>query len=570
MNKNTCIFKTKAKLLFFLVVGSISFFFFFMNSITPLIGEDFALLPFFPNEEIKNGSYVFFIKILLRIKNQMEGWNVRIGEQLSIVFGGLGKPIFNILNTLMTMYFLFLIELWSFKTERSFRRKIISISLSFVLIILFQPTIGEIFFWQTGSTNYLWGLCLLLTFLLPLRYYYGYPQIDLIGKSIIKNVLFCLLGFFAGITNENTVGAFWIIYLSFIVLAIVKKKRIPIWFYSTFLTFSIGLLFMLRAPSTAIRISYYNEAFGIDNLTIIDYLYRAFIIIAKFFYYGYAYVIVTSFIFIMCLHLNKEIRKHKGFYDCIIMLLAIGLLSCGALILSPYVETRAFFLTHFLMLVCCVYYLNALIENTSLKKWIIYFFVTVSCIFTLLTIAKIYSEYSEYYYFCQKRDFAAKTKDKTFYWGEYYKPIKTRILNTRENYVMANPMYIQWYYNKDIDFIENSVWDLGLDSYSEYSIGWSPEIIQKNGDELIITGTIDIISDYHLLNNLYLTSSNEKQYINYKLETIGDISYSKNGDKTHISIKALLPDTIINNNAYNITLVDRKRKQYAVINTTMN
>jgi hypothetical protein len=135
---------------------------------------------------------------------------------------------------------------------------------------------------------------------------------------------------------------------------------------------------------------------------------------------------------------------------------------------------------------------------------------------------------------------------------------------------MANPMYIQWYYNKDIDFIENSVWDLGLDSYSEYSIGWSPEIIQKNGDELIITGTIDIISDYHLLNNLYLTSSNEKQYINYKLETIGDISYSKNGDKTHISIKALLPDTIINNNAYNITLVDRKRKQYAVINTTMN
>lgn len=39
---------------------------------------------------------------------------------------------------------------------------------------------------------------------------------------------------------------------------------------------------MLKAPSTTTRIAYYNQAYGIYELTISDYVYRACKVIAIF------------------------------------------------------------------------------------------------------------------------------------------------------------------------------------------------------------------------------------------------------------------------------------------------
>lgn len=189
--------------MFLLVV--IFAFLLIINFLTPLMGEDIALTAFPKGYQVSN-LYELFSGLYRRIYTQVTTWNVRIGEQLSIVFSCFDKAVFNILNSIVTMCYFWLVYQYAFKRKFIFTiRNAVYLLFVFSLVLLFQPVLGQIFFWRTGSTNYLWGLCILLGFALPLRYYVGFESIDLIGNSKIKLFAVSIVGFFAGFTNENTI-----------------------------------------------------------------------------------------------------------------------------------------------------------------------------------------------------------------------------------------------------------------------------------------------------------------------------------------------------------------------------
>lgn len=131
----------------------------------------------------------FFLLMTQRIYEQMTNWNIRIGEQLSILFSCFDKNLFNICNSIVSLSYVWLVYQWAFKRKFiSDKRNILYLLFIFAMILMFQPVLGEIFFWRTGSTNYLWGICILLGFSLPLRYYIGHQPITVFCKHFfLKN-----------------------------------------------------------------------------------------------------------------------------------------------------------------------------------------------------------------------------------------------------------------------------------------------------------------------------------------------------------------------------------------------
>lgn len=448
----------KSQALLFAAELALFFLFLALNFKTPLMGEDYALLSFYPSENIHFGIELFS-KMGARILLQINGWNVRVGEQLSIFWGCFDKHHFDFFNSLMFLYFLFLIRIYAFKNNYRTREALISLFTSVVLLFLFQPAFGEIFFWKTGSTNYLWAICLLLTFALPLRFYIGAECIDIIGNSKAKQLLFTFLGFFAGVTNENTVGTFWLLYLFVVFISFVQKKSLPHWIYSTFLSYTAGFVYMLKAPSTAIRMAYYKSAYNIGSLTLKDYLNRATAIIFSFFSANYAYVLICLIFLLISFYINeKNHAVDRLHFSESLLFLLLSSLSCGALILSPYIELRAFLLTDFMLLVCISYHLNYIISYASKMLQKIFYgagFLTAVCFF--MTASSIYNEYCNYYSFCKTREQSIlQSSDAVVSWEVYHGTIASRTLNTREDYLQYNTEYLERYYGKRISINEAS------------------------------------------------------------------------------------------------------------------
>lgn len=213
-------------------------YFFIINSYTPIMGEDFALAVF--SKKHVDVNKVDMLKfVIIKIRAQMQNWNVRIGEQLSIIFSCFDKTLFNLYNSAIAILFFWLAYKYAFKRKLFWGKKLVFYCLLiFMLVIMFQPALGEIFFWRTGSTNYLWASCILLFWGLPIRYYIGYESIDIIGNSIFKTIFFTVLGFFAGFTNENTVLIFLLLYVG----VILNRKFVRGGGYSYMGSFNINFI----------------------------------------------------------------------------------------------------------------------------------------------------------------------------------------------------------------------------------------------------------------------------------------------------------------------------------------
>ena len=109
---------------------------------------------------------------------------------------------------------------------------------------------------------------------------------------------------------------------------------------------------------------YYKKVYDVGVLTPVDYIDRAGNIIERFFHDNIFYVVLTLTIYIafVLIYLKKgkiqdlwRKSEHLGF-------LLLSSVSCGALIMSPYIETRAFLLPDFMMTVCIVYYMKGIVE----------------------------------------------------------------------------------------------------------------------------------------------------------------------------------------------------------------
>ncbi|MBR1394495.1 MAG: hypothetical protein IJ559_02415 [Prevotella sp.] len=150
------------------------------------------------------------------------------------------KPVFDVLNTLFFVAFLYLIQVFS--RQRGWATVLLALALMFGLFRAF----GEVFLWQTGSINYLWGIVLNLVLLYAL-----YRHCD--SNRLWPSLWLTLFAFVVGTWQESFsigIGAALVIGLSYSLYRRQQQHIVP-WLAT--IAYLAGILFYVASPGTQER-----------------------------------------------------------------------------------------------------------------------------------------------------------------------------------------------------------------------------------------------------------------------------------------------------------------------------
>lgn len=210
---------------------------FVLNSLTPLVADDFYYSVF------KGNRVTSLIDIFNSQVYQYFHWGGRIvAHTIAQIFLMMPKWIFNIFNTLMLIAEIYLI----YKISQDGRKsKPILLIVIYFLLWFCLPVFGQTNIWLIGSCNYLWTTTIILLFI------YSYMKdIDDTPKNII---LICLLGIIAGWTNENTSFGCITVLCAFLVLKKLEKKKITKRNIFGLIGNILGFIIMIISPGNFIR-----------------------------------------------------------------------------------------------------------------------------------------------------------------------------------------------------------------------------------------------------------------------------------------------------------------------------
>jgi hypothetical protein len=164
--------------------------FYWMNVLTPFKEDDMlhsmVIGDLTPINSVSDLLHCWWNKYLIT--------NGRSSDMVAELFCGLlGKPLFNVLNTLMFGLLAHVVSLLA-----THRRSLLAQGLLYACIGTCYPVPGETMLWLAGSCNYLWTITASLWFL----YYLLHHPSKRMGWG--KSILFFLGAMLAGAGNEAT------------------------------------------------------------------------------------------------------------------------------------------------------------------------------------------------------------------------------------------------------------------------------------------------------------------------------------------------------------------------------
>lgn len=164
-----------------------------------------------------------------------------------------GKNLFNILNAFIGVLLVTEIYWCICKGRLSLDFKPELLFWIFLLLWSFTPAFSSVFFWLSGSCNYLWSNTFLLAFLIPFIHKYYRMK-----KEKNFNLFFVLAMFFGGIvagwTNENSVC--WILLFVFLFIFMSWKLEVlDSWMVFGASGLLIGYALLMLAPGNVVRLN---------------------------------------------------------------------------------------------------------------------------------------------------------------------------------------------------------------------------------------------------------------------------------------------------------------------------
>lgn len=204
-------------------------FFYIFNLYTPLYADDYSYSVSFLTKERITCVYDIFQSQITHYKT-MNGRSIT--HFLAQLFLYIGKPTFNIINSFVFISLIYLIYFHSYGTFKNFK-------ISWFLLINFilwalTPAFGQSFLWVTGSSNYMYGIFIILIFLIPYRRTLNDNYINKENNIIVcltKSIIYLLAGVISGWTNENTGVALIFIILLILINNKVSNKKFALWMF---------------------------------------------------------------------------------------------------------------------------------------------------------------------------------------------------------------------------------------------------------------------------------------------------------------------------------------------------
>lgn len=179
------------------------------------------------------------------------GWTGRmIAEAGTYLFLLMPKSVFNIVNSFGYVFLVLLIY-----SNIVVKREIHISLLIFInfFLYMFLPVFGQDILWISGSANYLWTTDVALVYTLLWRCYS--QKLYALYNNQLFMIFSFMLGILAGMTNENTSIALFIMSLFFIIY--YKKLDNKIYSFSIYAIVGelLGTILLLAAPGNFVRAS---------------------------------------------------------------------------------------------------------------------------------------------------------------------------------------------------------------------------------------------------------------------------------------------------------------------------
>jgi hypothetical protein len=312
-----------------LIVSSIFILFLFLllNIYTPLFVDDYFMsVGIHSISDIIISQYNFYFS-----------WGGAIVAGLFQRFWLLvGKPFFNIANTLIYCIFIFSIQF-----HITGRLKKPNPGFFLIMSIFFwfiQPDWGQVFLWLVGSW-YLWAAVIILLFLVPFRKRQDNPAYKL---NIPLSVLYFPIGIITGLSSVNGGAALLFLLIAYITVKIVRKDKFTLFEILGAIGFFIGFSLMLAAPGNNARAeAHREEGLGIFNDPfLVKYILR-FIESTGRFIENQSFLLISISAILGFDHIYHRKRKlHVFSYFYALAALA----SVYSMLLSPLQSHRAFFI----------------------------------------------------------------------------------------------------------------------------------------------------------------------------------------------------------------------------------
>lgn len=232
-----------------LVFSALSLIFFavmlIFNSFTPYISDDYIYMYSFHGAPplIKDSDFFEIFRSMYYHSFSMNGRVISHGfEQLFMFFP---KGVFNIVNSAVYVAMLYIIyRIINFRKAAS---TVLYLAVA-MAVWCFTPAFGQVYLWQIGSVNYLWGVFFAVIYISPFVFFFTH------GKELLKKkrqkALFCFFAIIMGMYNEIT--SFTVILFAAIlniIVPIVKKEKGFSFLHIAELFAIVGYILLLSMPS---------------------------------------------------------------------------------------------------------------------------------------------------------------------------------------------------------------------------------------------------------------------------------------------------------------------------------
>lgn len=263
-----------------------------------------------------------------------------------------------------------------------------------LLIWFFIPDYGQVMFWLSGSSNYLWLITPILIMILIFRKYS-------INQNVIKNNLFSaliifLLGVLAGWFSENGSAGMLVILTLYIVYFYFNNMRISKYIISGYIGSLIGFFLLVTAPGVAVRSAVEQSEVHLS------FIFKFFMIS----YFWVAYLFAIFIILAIVFFLGKrcfDFKKNNCIYQCIIFVIA-SFAAAFCMLAAPTSPERTWFcVVVFIVIAVGILYEKFDFENINinvnektilmLRRLVLTVIIFATCNFIVMYLDTVMSTY---------------------------------------------------------------------------------------------------------------------------------------------------------------------------------
>lgn len=235
-------------------------FIYILNSLTPLLADDYFAAFIWPEGVRINGlvpenakRITGLANIYESVKNYFLTWGGRVpGSVFRQFFVWQGKAFFNLVNAFMLTTLVAEVYWLSHEGKVTFSFNPTYLVWIFFSLWAFNVRFIDTCLWVAGSCDYLWMTVLILAFLMP--YVRNYFDASVFKHNItVVAVMLFFLGLIVGCSNETT-NCWIVIVLAYWLYVSRKKDDLQAWQLFGFIGFCLGYALLILAPGNYSRL----------------------------------------------------------------------------------------------------------------------------------------------------------------------------------------------------------------------------------------------------------------------------------------------------------------------------